>query len=94
MALTDSWLRSTNGKPQEKMMTKSDRDGLSVRVTPKGKIIFQFRYRWDGKGQRIDIGSYPVTSLKDARESALIYKGELEQNRNPRVVKAIKKAMQ
>ncbi|MEQ5553937.1 site-specific integrase [Providencia rettgeri] len=92
MALTDSWLRSTNGKPQEKMMTKSDRDGLSVRVTPKGKIIFQFRYRWDGKGQRIDIGSYPATSLKDARESALIYKGELEQNRNPRVVKAIKKS--
>ncbi|PHM53264.1 Arm DNA-binding domain-containing protein [Xenorhabdus hominickii] len=50
MAITDSWLRSTNGKPQEKMITKSDRDGLSVRVTSKGKIIFQLRYRWNGKG--------------------------------------------
>ncbi|MGJ0627402.1 hypothetical protein [Xenorhabdus bovienii] len=40
MAITDSWLRSTSGKPQEKMITKSDRDGLSVRVTPKGKVIF------------------------------------------------------
>ncbi|MEX5926456.1 Arm DNA-binding domain-containing protein [Providencia hangzhouensis] len=91
MALTDSWSIFRKRKPLEKMMTKSDRDGLSIRVTPKGKIIFQFRYRWDGKGQRIDIGSYSATLLKDERESALIYKGELEQNRNPRVVKAIKK---
>ncbi|MFW0054343.1 MAG: hypothetical protein AB8W32_13640 [Arsenophonus endosymbiont of Dermacentor nuttalli] len=29
-----------SGKPQDKMVTKSDRDGLSVRVTPKGKVIF------------------------------------------------------
>ncbi|PHM78019.1 integrase [Xenorhabdus cabanillasii JM26] len=53
MPITDSWLRSVNGKHQEKMITKSDRDGLSVRVTPKRKIIFQFRYRWNGKGDRI-----------------------------------------
>ncbi|WP_269135693.1 hypothetical protein [Xenorhabdus bovienii] len=39
MAITDSWLRSINGKPQEKITTKSDRDGLSVRITSKGKII-------------------------------------------------------
>ncbi|MDE1474863.1 Arm DNA-binding domain-containing protein [Xenorhabdus bovienii] len=50
MAITGSWFRSTNSKPQEKMIAKSDRDGLPVRVTPKGKIIFQFRYRWNDKG--------------------------------------------
>ncbi|PHM55846.1 integrase [Xenorhabdus stockiae] len=91
MAITDSWLRSTNGKPQEKMVTKSDRDGLSVRVTPKGKIIFQLRYRWNGKGDRIDIGTYPATSLKDARDSVIFYRGELEQNRNPKIVKRVRK---
>ncbi|MBS9442237.1 tyrosine-type recombinase/integrase [Photorhabdus heterorhabditis] len=91
MAITDSWLRSVSGKPQEKMITKSDRDGLSVRVTPKGKIIFQFRYRWDGKGDRIDIGTYPATSLKDARDSVISYRGELEQHRNPKIVKRVRK---
>ncbi|MBD2813662.1 DUF4102 domain-containing protein [Xenorhabdus sp. Flor] len=67
MPVTDSWFRSNNSKHQEKMITKSDRDGLSVRVTPKGKIIFQFGYRWNGKGDRIDISTYSATSLKDAR---------------------------
>lgn len=91
MAVTDSWLRSVNGKPQEKMLTKSDRDGLSVRVTPKGKVIFQFRYRWNDKGERIDIGTYPATGLKDARDSAVFYRGEIEHHRNPKVVKRTKK---
>lgn len=90
MAITDSWLRSVNGKPQQKMLTKSDRDGLSVRVTPQGKVVFQFRYRWDNKGDRIDIGTYPATSLKDARDSAIFYRGEIEQLRNPKVVKRTK----
>ncbi|MGV7961990.1 tyrosine-type recombinase/integrase [Photorhabdus tasmaniensis] len=87
MAITDSWLRSIGGKPQERIITKSDRDGLSVRVTPKGKVVFQFRYRWGGKGDRIDIGTYPATSLKDARDAAIFYRSELEQYRNPKIVK-------
>ncbi|WP_063654714.1 tyrosine-type recombinase/integrase [Candidatus Arsenophonus triatominarum] len=91
MAVSDSWLRAVNGKPQDKMVTKSDREGLSVRVTPKGKVIFQYRYRWQGKGDRIDIGTYPAISLKDARDSALFYRGELEQHRNPKVVKLTRK---
>ncbi len=91
MAITDSWLRATNGKPQEKMVTKSDRDGLSVRVTPNGKTIFQFRYRWEGKGERIDIGTYPATGLKDARDAVTFYRGELEQHRNPKIVKRVRK---
>ncbi|MBX9343564.1 tyrosine-type recombinase/integrase [Morganella morganii] len=91
MAITDSWLRSVNGRPQQKMLTKSDRDGLSVRVTPLGKVVFQFRYRWDNKGERIDIGTYPATGLKEARDSAVFYRGEIEQHRNPKVVKRVKK---
>lgn len=91
MSITDSYLRSINGKQQDKVITKADRDGLSVRISPKGKIVFQFRYRWDGKAERIDIGSYPATSLKEARDLAVFYRGELEQHRNPKVVKRVKK---
>lgn len=91
MSITDSYLRTVTGKPQEKVVTKADRDGLSVRISPKGKVVFQYRYRWNGNAERMDIGTYPATSLKEARDLALFYKGELEQYRNPKVVKRIKK---
>ncbi|CDG95437.1 Phage integrase [Xenorhabdus bovienii str. puntauvense] len=87
MALSDTWLRSVVGKERDKQIVKSDRDGLSVRITPKGKVVFQFRFQWNGKGERVDIGTYPATSLKDARDEVIRLKGEIESNRNPRFVK-------
>jgi hypothetical protein len=39
--------------------------GLSVRVSPLGKVIFQMRYRYDRKLQHLDIGSY-VSANKPA----------------------------
>lgn len=87
MALSDAALRSMLGKEYEKVQVKTDRDGLSARVSCKGKITFQYRYRWNGKGERVDIGTYPATSLKEARDEVIRLRGELEQNRNPRIVK-------
>ena len=49
MALTDSYLRSVLGKEHEKVFEKTDRDGLSIRVSKKGKIVFQMRYMFAGK---------------------------------------------
>ncbi|MFW0054344.1 MAG: hypothetical protein AB8W32_13645 [Arsenophonus endosymbiont of Dermacentor nuttalli] len=37
------------------------------------------------------MGTYPAISLKEARDSALFYRGELGQHRNPKVVKRTKK---
>ncbi|CAM3417304.1 conserved hypothetical protein [Xenorhabdus nematophila F1] len=37
MSMTDSWLCSANDKPQESMITKSERGSLSIRVISKGK---------------------------------------------------------
>ena len=68
MALSDSWLKANHKKERAEREEKSDRDGLSVRVTPKGKIIFQVRYRYDKRLQRLDLGSYPLMSLKGARD--------------------------
>lgn len=67
MALSDAWLKANKDKPRDKVEVKTDRDGLSVRVSPKGKITFQLRYRYNGKAMRMDIGTYPGTSLKEAR---------------------------
>lgn len=89
MALSDSWLRNNYGKETGKVIVKADRDGLSARVSAKGKIAFQYRYRWNGKQERVDIGTYPATSLKDAREEVIRLRGELEANKNPRLQKKI-----
>ncbi|KAB0554566.1 tyrosine-type recombinase/integrase [Pantoea stewartii] len=91
MALSDTWLRSVSGKERDKVMVKSDRDGLSVRVSPKGRVVFQYRYQWAGKGERIDIGSYPATGLKEARDEVIRLRGELEANRNPKLVRMAEK---
>ncbi|MDF5688645.1 Arm DNA-binding domain-containing protein, partial [Vibrio parahaemolyticus] len=56
MALSVSWLDARLNKEAKETVVKADRDGLSARVSPKGKIVFQFRYRFDGKQQRVDIG--------------------------------------
>ncbi|WP_444926639.1 tyrosine-type recombinase/integrase [Microbulbifer sp. TRSA002] len=91
MALSDTWLKANTGKQREKRIEKADRDGLSVRVTPQGKITFQLRYRYDGKAARVDLGSYPLMTLKSARSEGLRLKGKLEQGYDPRVVKQLEK---
>ena len=59
MALSDAALRSMLGKEYEKVQVKTDRDGLSVRISRKGRITFQYRYRWNGQGEPVDIGIRP-----------------------------------
>lgn len=67
MAISDTKLRSLHGKPYSGSPEVSDADGLSARISPKGVINFQFRYRWHGKAQRLGIGRYPAVALKEAR---------------------------
>ncbi|WP_286713716.1 tyrosine-type recombinase/integrase [Acinetobacter sp. UBA2581] len=87
MALSDSWLKSNNGKPREKVEVVTDRDALSVRISPKGKIVFQYRYRFNGKAKRLDIGTYPMMGLKEARLLVHKYKTELDQGKDPMQLK-------
>lgn len=87
MALSDSWLKSNNGKPREKVEVVTDRDALSVRISPKGKIVFQYRYRFNGKAKRLDVGTYPMMGLKEARLLVHKYKTELDQGKDPMQLK-------
>lgn len=91
MAITDAWLKANNGRDRDAVTEKTDRDGMSCRVSKKGKIVFQLRYRHNGKQKRVDIGTYPMISLKQARESAISYKSELEKGHDPRIVKKTSK---
>lgn len=87
MALSDTKLRSLLNKKYDKLRTITDRDSLSVRVTPYGKIIFQYRYRFQGKAKRFDIGSYPSISLSEARSTIPELKGIVEQGNDVKAVK-------
>ncbi len=68
MAISDTKLRTIYGKPYSGPQEVADADGLSVRISPKGVIQFQYRYRWHGKPNRLGLGRYPSLSLKDARQ--------------------------
>ena len=68
MSLTDSKLKSLLNKTNDKITVLADRDSMSVRISPKGKIVFQYRYRHKGKQKRYDIGTYPALSLAEARK--------------------------
>ncbi|MGZ4960374.1 MAG: tyrosine-type recombinase/integrase [Methylomonas sp.] len=87
MALTDAWLKANHGKPRDSATEKGDRDGMGARVSPKGKITFQVRFMFAGKQQRIDLGTYPLISLKQAREICTKYRTELEKGHDPRIIK-------
>lgn len=67
MALSDTKLRTISGKAYTGPSEVTDSHGLSARISPKGVINFQFRFKWQGKFQRMSIGRYPSVSLKDAR---------------------------
>ncbi len=92
MPLSDTKLRALLNKPCDQLKTISDRDSLSVRVTPKGKIIFQYRYRFEGKGRRYDLGSYPNLSLSEARACIPELKGIVESGMDVKAVKTANKA--
>jgi integrase len=89
MALTDKLLKSLEGGmvSAKKRREIADAHGLSVRVTHAGGITFQFRYRFKGKMCRYDLGTYPLTSLSEARDGHYAARKLLDQGKNPIEVK-------
>lgn len=83
MPLTDSKLRNIKA-PYKGTPELADRDGLTVRITPKAVITFNYRFRWECKQQRIKIGRYPATSLSDARDKAALFKQLVFDGVDPR----------
>lgn len=85
MALTEAWLKTNNGKARGKVEEVADRDSMSVRLSAKGKIVFQLRYRFAGKVERLDLGTYPHLSLKDARIKSSEMRALLDKGQNPKI---------
>jgi integrase len=91
MALSDTWLKANDGKARAGLEERGDREGLGVRITPKGKITFQLRYRLAGKPKRLDLDSYPLMTLKEARAEAQRLRARHEQGHDPQIVRLLEK---
>jgi len=66
MPLSDTACK--NAKPKDGKASKfSDEKGLYLLVAPSGGKWWRLDYRFDGKRKTLSMGTYPETSLKDAR---------------------------
>lgn len=65
--LTDAAIRKA--KPREKSYRMHDTGGLYLEVFPNGSKLWRWKYRYEGKENRLAFGKYPAVGLKDARET-------------------------
>ena len=65
MALTDTALKAL--KPRDKTYTVTDDRGLYVEVFPTGGVVWRYRYRLNGKYEKLTLGKFPALTLKNAR---------------------------
>lgn len=80
--LTDRALKAI--RPTGKMFKVADEGGLHVRVTPKGRVAWQWSYRRAGTQQTLGLGSYPAVTLREARQARDGLRAELDAGRDPR----------
>ncbi len=91
MGITDTWLKANHKKLKTKKLIKTDRDGLNARVSPKGKITFMMRYYYNNARKDFDIGSYPLMSLKEARDENQRLRKKLELGYDPKVARQLER---
>ena len=82
--LTDRFVASL--KPADRRMEYPDsiQTGLALRVTPKGAKSWAVRYWRAGKSVRTTLGSWPETSLAQARELAAEARVAKQRGGDPR----------
>ena len=82
--LSVKWLDSRLNKAQEKETVKAHKYGLYARVRKTGSISFIFRFQWEGKRDKITVGSYPKIKLSEATQIAEKNNILLAQNKHPK----------
>ncbi|MGM9487770.1 tyrosine-type recombinase/integrase [Ideonella sp. YS5] len=64
--LTDTGIKAL--KPRASTYQTADGEGLVIEVKTSGRKTWMYRYRLDGRAEKLVIGIYPEVSLKEARE--------------------------
>jgi len=79
--VSDAALRAL--KPADKPYKYSVGGGLYLEVSPQGSKLWRWKYRLGGKENRYAIGSYPETSMKEAREQVDAARKLVKQGQHP-----------
>ena len=90
--LTDTEIKKS--KPKEKQYKLSDGAGLCLIITPKGSKYFRFDYSFNGKRKSISFGTYPDTSLKEARKKRSEAKELIKDGVDPSQKRKIEKTIE
>ena len=76
---------------KDKDYNLSDGDGLYFIVRKNGSKFFRLDFRYGGKRLSMSLGTYPKTSLREARDKTIDAKKLLENNINPISIKRLNK---
>lgn len=87
--LTDAQLRKI--KPSEKKVKYPDGKGMYLEVTPSGGMHWRMKFRFNGKENIFSIGTYPETTLAQARRTCDEARLNLKDGINPNEAKKQKK---
>ncbi|WGY45260.1 site-specific integrase [Vibrio sp. ABG19] len=90
MKLTDAWLRANAGRPYSGKSEITYKNGLGIRVSPKGKITWIYRFVLRGSSAKMKIGEYPAMKIRDAQEERDRLAELVFQNVDPRNKQAIR----
>jgi len=91
MPLSDTAIK--NAKPRDgKSYKLSDEKGLYLLVTVNGGKWWRFDYRFDGNRKTLSMGTYPDTSLKQAREKRDAARKQIADGIDPGLTRKIEKA--
>lgn len=90
MALTDKAVK--NAKATDKRQELPDGDGLYLVVQPTGAKVWVHRYRYGGRPVKMAVGTYPATTLADARVAVRANRAVLDKHDDPRDAKRAKQA--
>ena len=81
MALTDTSIKRL--KPKASRYLVSDGRGLSLEILPSGSRSWRYRYRFNGKLEKVSLGHYPAFSLQAARTKRDEYAEMLAHGKSP-----------
>ncbi len=74
MALSDTRIRGLKSKGQRYEV--ADEGGLFVEVQPSGAKVWRYRYRLNGRREKVTTGRYPAIPIADhVRDSKVVTKG-------------------
>jgi hypothetical protein len=74
--LTDRIVREAEPKARDWLLWDTEKRGLGVKITPKGKRVYVFQYRLGGRVRRYTVGEHGQgLNVKKARDEVDVLRG-------------------